>query len=423
MLAAAVFFLIITPGPGVLSTAGVGSGYGVAAGSRYVFGLFLGTNMVALAVVSGLAALILAQPGIRDLLLYASAAYLLYLAARIALAGSKLAFIERAKAPGVMGGLLLQAINPKAYAVNTTLFTGFAFMPGNTTAEMLIKFAIMNVIWIPIHFLWLWAAEGPAHDQRLHGAVDAGGRRPRGLRPGLIAQHRHPRRMPPPDEPAAQACPRRRLKDWTHSPGGLARLGASEFCLDGVPLIMPRLFAFLLLLTAFVSPAQADDLPEADLWSALARGEAFAILRHALAPGTGDPQDFTLGDCSTQRNLNGEGRRQSEAIGKRFAENGIPEAAVFSSAWCRCRETAELMALGEVRELAPLNSFFRRFERREEQTQAIKAWLADYQGSWPLVLVSHQVNISALTGRSTRSGEIVVARLLPGGQVEVLGSL
>ena len=155
--AAAVFFLIITPGPGVLSTAGVGSGYGVAAGSRYVFGLFLGTNMVALAVVSGLAALILAQPGIRDLLLYASAAYLLYLAARIALAGSKLAFIERAKAPGVMGGLLLQAINPKAYAVNTKLFTGFAFMPGNTTAEMLIKFAIMNVIWIPIHFLWLWA--------------------------------------------------------------------------------------------------------------------------------------------------------------------------------------------------------------------------------------------------------------------------
>ena len=69
----------------------------------------------------------------------------------------KIAFIQRSKPPGIVGGLALQAINPKAYAVNTALFTGFAFMPDSTLTETLIKFAIMNAIWVPIHFLWLWA--------------------------------------------------------------------------------------------------------------------------------------------------------------------------------------------------------------------------------------------------------------------------
>lgn len=155
--AAAVFFLIITPGPGVLSIAGVGSGYGVRAGIHYMTGLFVGTNLVALAVVSGLAAVVLADPRIRDVLLYASVAYLLYLAFRIAFAGSKIAFITRQKAPGFLGGLALQAINPKAYAVNTTFFTGFAFWPSSFATETLLKFLIMNAIWVPIHCLWLAA--------------------------------------------------------------------------------------------------------------------------------------------------------------------------------------------------------------------------------------------------------------------------
>ena len=155
--AAAVFFLIITPGPGVLSTAGVGAGFGFRPGSRYVFGLFLGTNLVALAVVSGLAALILADARIRTLLFVLSFGYLTYLAIRIALAGSRVAFIERAHPPGIFGGILLQAVNPKAYAVNTALFSGFAFLPENYPLEVALKFLIVNAIWIPIHFLWLWA--------------------------------------------------------------------------------------------------------------------------------------------------------------------------------------------------------------------------------------------------------------------------
>ena len=155
--AVAVLLLTITPGPGVLSTAGVGSGYGYRAGFRFLVGLFIGTNLVAIAVVSGLAAAVLANANMRTALFLASTAYLLYLAARIAFAGSKIAFIERSRAPGAVGGAMLQLINPKAYAVNTAFFSGFAFMPGDPVAEVLTKFAIFNIAWIPVHFLWLWA--------------------------------------------------------------------------------------------------------------------------------------------------------------------------------------------------------------------------------------------------------------------------
>lgn len=155
--ALAVFFLIITPGPGVLSVAGVGASFGVRPGSRYIAGLFVGTNLVALAVVSGMAAIILANARIRTVLLIASVCYLVFLAAKIALAGSRIAFKEVAKAPGFWDGVILQALNPKAYAVNTTLFTGFAFMPGLLATETMLKFLIMNAIWLPIHFAWLYA--------------------------------------------------------------------------------------------------------------------------------------------------------------------------------------------------------------------------------------------------------------------------
>lgn len=155
--AAAVFFLIITPGPGVLSTAGVGSAFGVAPGTRYVGGLFVGSNLVSLAVVSGLAAVLLADDRLRAILFFLSVAYLFYLAMRIAFAGARIAFIERQSPPSFMNGVLLQAINPKAYAVSTTLFSGFSFLPGNLVTETAIKFLILNAIWIPIHFLWLWA--------------------------------------------------------------------------------------------------------------------------------------------------------------------------------------------------------------------------------------------------------------------------
>ena len=158
--ALAVFFLIVTPGPGVLSTAGVGSGFGARAGLAYVGGLWAGNNLVAGLVVSGLAAAALATPWLRTLLLWGSVAYLLYLALKIALAGARIGFIHPERAPGFVNGLALQPINPKAYAVNAAFFSGFAFMPAAPTTEIALKLLIMNAIWIPIHIAWLAAGIG-----------------------------------------------------------------------------------------------------------------------------------------------------------------------------------------------------------------------------------------------------------------------
>ena len=154
--AIAFFFLIISPGPGVLSTAGVGSAFGYRAGARYVGGLFLGTNMVCVAVITGIAAFVLASPTIRTVLLILSAMYLLYLAAKVAFSGSKIAFIKAERAPGIRDALLLQALNPKAYVVNTTMIAGFKLGFDNYWSEIVIKLLIMNAIWVPLHFLWLW---------------------------------------------------------------------------------------------------------------------------------------------------------------------------------------------------------------------------------------------------------------------------
>lgn len=153
----AVFLLLITPGPGVLSTAGVGSAFGYKPGIRYLIGLFIGTNIVAFAVISGLAGIMLSLPLLRSVLLVASALYLGYLAFKIATAGSRIAFIESNSTPGIMNGITLQAINPKAYAVNTTLFSGFAYATDNPVFETVTKLIIVNAIWIPIHLLWLAA--------------------------------------------------------------------------------------------------------------------------------------------------------------------------------------------------------------------------------------------------------------------------
>jgi threonine/homoserine/homoserine lactone efflux protein len=155
--ALAVFFLLITPGPGVLTTAGVGAGFGYGPGLRFLAGLFVGTNLVALAVVSGLAAVLFSVPEIRTVLLWASVTFFVYLAARIALSGARIGFIEQAAAPGFINGILLQFINPKAYAVNSTLFFGYAFMPDDLQWEIILKFLIVNAIWIPVHLIWLSA--------------------------------------------------------------------------------------------------------------------------------------------------------------------------------------------------------------------------------------------------------------------------
>ncbi len=175
--ALSVLLLLITPGPGVLSTAGVGAAFGFKAGLRYVTGLCLGTNLVALIVVSGLAAVVLATAWARNTLLVLSALYLLSIALRIALAGKRIAFIEAARIPGIRDALILQIINPKAYAVNLTWFSGFVLVPESLVVETLIKFVIINLFWIPIHLLWLYAGSSLHRldlSPRAHNLINVG---------------------------------------------------------------------------------------------------------------------------------------------------------------------------------------------------------------------------------------------------------
>jgi len=192
--------------------------------------------------------------------------------------------------------------------------------------------------------------------------------------------------------------------------------------LRSVARLLSAFIAFALVVISYTTPGVAA-AKEAALWRALASKGHVALLRHAIAPGTGDPPVFTVGDCSTQRNLSTEGRAQAERIGARFRENGIETARVVSSQWCRCLDTAELIGLGGVEELPLLNSFYQRTDSRNQQTEGLKEWLAGQEFDRPLVLVTHQVNISALTGVYAASGELVVIRIPENGEIEVLGSI
>lgn len=179
----------------------------------------------------------------------------------------------------------------------------------------------------------------------------------------------------------------------------------------GLLAVKSALLLFLLFFGLLITsaPGLAEDAEEAD-WQALRSGGHAILMRHALAPGTGDPPGFSLGDCWTQRNLSAEGRQQAEAIGTRLRANGIKKANVYSSQWCRCLDTAKRLKLGEIQEQPFLNSFFGHPERREEQTIALKRWLLEQPLDVPPILVTHQVNIKAMTGRPAASGEMVVLK-------------
>lgn len=175
---------------------------------------------------------------------------------------------------------------------------------------------------------------------------------------------------------------------------------------------MHRILALALLFLP--TPLLADD------WEALRAPDTIAIMRHALAPGTSDPAQFQLDDCSTQRNLDTRGRDQARRIGAALRDNGIAFDQILSSEWCRTRETADLLDMGQVTPFPPLNSFFQDRSTRDSQTRALRAHLAQTEGK--LMIVTHQVNISALAGQSTRSGEILILRQTDDG-ISVIGSI
>ncbi|MCC3416586.1 MAG: histidine phosphatase family protein [Microcoleus sp. PH2017_07_MST_O_A] len=161
-------------------------------------------------------------------------------------------------------------------------------------------------------------------------------------------------------------------------------------------------------------------------WQLLQRGETGLVvaMRHAIAPGTGDPANFKLGDCSTQRNLSAQGRTQAQQIGAEFRNRNIKIARVLSSQWCRCLETAKLINLGKVEPLRTLNSFFSDSSQEARQTATIRKLIVDNRNTkGAVILVTHQVNITAITNIVPQSGEAVILKSDEQGKIKIVGRI
>ena len=144
------------------------------------------------------------------------------------------------------------------------------------------------------------------------------------------------------------------------------------------------------------------------------------FVRHALAPGYGDPQKFDLNECSTQRNLNGIGREQAYRIGENIKEAGIKFIKIYSSQWCRCIETAEYMNVGKINVEPGLNSFFQGIVTKEKTLSILRERLKAIESNKQFVLmVTHQVTITAVTGITVSSGGVVAFNSKSGESREV----
>jgi phosphohistidine phosphatase SixA len=175
-------------------------------------------------------------------------------------------------------------------------------------------------------------------------------------------------------------------------------------------------------LPAFAQTAQTDDAA----WAALLASGSIVLFRHALAPGGGDPPGFKLDDCATQRNLSEEGKTQATRIGQTLRQRGVKVQAVWHSAWCRTRDTAQL-AFPDLRESAyraepAFNSFFSDRSTSAAQTTAARKLLLAWPGPGALVVVTHQVNITALTEIFAQPGEGIVLQR-QGQRLQIKGKI
>lgn len=168
----------------------------------------------------------------------------------------------------------------------------------------------------------------------------------------------------------------------------------------------------LSLLVAGAQPASAGLLED------LTDGQHVLLMRHADAPGVGDPAGYRLDQCLTQRNLGEVGRQQSVLIGRWLTAQGVSTPKIFSSAWCRCVDTGRLLALGSVTVEQSLNSFFDDMSLANSQTAALQRFITaslKAHPKQPLILVTHHVNIQSLTGRAVSVGDMVLVRVKADG--------
>jgi phosphohistidine phosphatase SixA len=145
-------------------------------------------------------------------------------------------------------------------------------------------------------------------------------------------------------------------------------------------------------------------------WDALRGDGHVALIRHAAAPGVGDPPGYRLDDCKTQRNLSDAGRAAARALGDRFRAERVKVGKVIASQWCRSRQTAELMDLGPVEDAPAFNNVFVLRDQRDRITAQGQAVIAAWRGPGTLVVATHGDNIRALMGSNPREGEVVVVK-------------
>ena len=191
--------------------------------------------------------------------------------------------------------------------------------------------------------------------------------------------------------------------------------------------IFKRLIHTLIFSLAFSLTAQSAFANELLIWDQL-QGKApkgyVLLFRHSLAPGVGDPENFKLNDCSTQRNLSAEGRKDAKEIGQWLQRRQVKIFRVESSRWCRAKETAQLLNLGKVKLNRNLDSLFQEADAtKHPQTSRVRQQIINHRNkSGLLVLVGHYVNIAALTGVGVDSGEGVLVRADSKGVIKVVGA-
>jgi len=171
----------------------------------------------------------------------------------------------------------------------------------------------------------------------------------------------------------------------------------------------------IFLLSGFCIAQQAM----ASLSDDLQDGQHVLLMRHADAPGYGDPTGYVITDCATQRNLGEYGKKQAKIIGAWLSSQGIQKADVFSSPWCRCLDTANLLNKGPVKIETSLGSFFDDMSLEKKQTKALEGIIKNElakQSNTPLILVTHHVNIQAYTGKVVGVGDMVLVRAGKNGE-------
>ena len=171
------------------------------------------------------------------------------------------------------------------------------------------------------------------------------------------------------------------------------------------------IFKFFFFLIFIFSTNLTVVLSSDSIWNEARKGNKVILIRHSLAPGSGDPDGFKIVDCKTQRNLNKAGIEQSKKIGKIFKDNKIPIDIVLSSQWCRCKDTAHY-AFGKFKEFSSLNSIFSIPYNKNEvrQVRKIEKYLKKWEGDGKnLILITHYSIITTITNATPSSGEIVLA--------------